>query len=38
MLSAMVEYDVAMIDLERAKGTLLPYNNVVIPRMDDRTP
>ena len=37
MLSAMVEYDVAMIDLERAKGTLLPYNNVVIPKMDDRT-
>lgn len=38
MLLAIIEYDVAMIDLERAKGTLLPYNNVVIPKMDDRTP
>lgn len=30
MLSAMVDYNIAVIDLERAKGTLLQYNNVVI--------
>ncbi len=29
MLNAMVEYNIAIIDLERAKGTLLPYNNVI---------
>jgi outer membrane protein TolC len=31
MLNAMVEYNIALVDLERAKGTLLQYNNVVIP-------
>jgi outer membrane protein TolC len=31
MLSALVDYNIALIDLERAKGTLLEYNNVVIP-------
>lgn len=31
MLNAMVEYNIAIVDLERAKGTLLQYNNVVIP-------
>ena len=31
MLDAMVRYNIAIIDLERAKGTLLRYNNVVIP-------
>ena len=31
MLGAMVEYNIAIIDLERAKGTLLQYHNVVIP-------
>lgn len=31
MLSALVDYNIALIDLERAKGTLLQYNNVVIP-------
>lgn len=30
MLNTMVEYNIAIIDLERAKGTLLPYYNVVI--------
>ena len=31
MLLAMVQYNIALIDLERAKGTLLEYRNVVIP-------
>jgi outer membrane protein TolC len=31
MLSVMVDYNIAIIDLERAKGTLLEYNNVMIP-------
>lgn len=35
MVSAMVEYNIAIIDLERAKGTLLTYNNVVIPQDGD---
>ncbi|MGD2108319.1 MAG: TolC family protein [Phycisphaerae bacterium] len=35
MLSAMVEYNIAIADLERAKGTLLNYNNVVIPDQTD---
>ena len=35
MLGAMVDYNIAIIDLERAKGTLLDYNNVVIPLGDD---
>lgn len=32
MLNAMVNYRLAIIDLERAKGTLLRYNNVIIPK------
>ena len=35
MLSAMVEYNIAIIQLEQAKGTLLRYNNVTIPDHDD---
>ncbi len=35
MILAMVEYNIAIIDLERAKGTLLTYNNVVIPQDDE---
>jgi hypothetical protein len=35
MLAAMVDYNVAIVDLERAKGTLLNYNNVVIPDSGD---
>jgi outer membrane protein TolC len=35
MIGAMVDYNIAVIDLERAKGTLLEYNNVVIPLGDD---
>lgn len=35
MVSAMVEYNIAIIDLERAKGTLLNYNNVVIPQDEE---
>jgi len=35
MLNAMVEYNIAITDLERAKGTLLNYNNVVIPTETD---
>jgi outer membrane protein TolC len=31
MILSMVEYNIAIIDLERAKGTLLTYNNVIIP-------
>jgi outer membrane protein TolC len=31
MLNAMINYNVAIIELERAKGTLLQYNNVVVP-------
>lgn len=31
MLNAMVEYNIAIVDLERAKGTLLEYNNVIVP-------
>ncbi len=31
MLAALVDYNIAIMDLERAKGTLLEYNNVVIP-------
>jgi outer membrane protein TolC len=34
MLSAMVEYNISIIDLERAKGTLLEYYNVVVPTDD----
>lgn len=34
LIASMVDYNIAIIDLERAKGTLLTYDNVVIP-MDD---
>ncbi|RJP40397.1 MAG: TolC family protein [Phycisphaerales bacterium] len=30
LMQAIVDYNMAIIDLERAKGTLLPYNSVVI--------
>ena len=32
LLSALVDYNIAIIDLERAKGTLLRHYSVVIPR------
>ena len=35
MLNAMVEYNIAIVDLERSKGTLLNYHNVVIPTETD---
>jgi len=35
MLRAMVEYNIATIDLQRARGTLLEYNNVIIPDAAD---
>jgi len=35
MANAVVEYNIAITDLERAKGTLLNYNNVVIPTETD---
>ena len=35
MLSAMVEYNIAIIDLERAKGTLLEHHNITIPKTGD---
>jgi|CXWL01.1.fsa_nt_gi outer membrane protein TolC len=31
MLGAMVNYNIAIADLERAKGTLLQFHNVIIP-------
>ena len=31
LIASMVDYNIAIIDLERAKGTLLMYDNVVIP-------
>lgn len=34
VLNAMVQYAIAIIDLERAKGTLLPYFGIVIPTED----
>lgn len=37
LLAAMVAYNIALIDLERAKGTLLDYHNVVIPAVDVET-
>ena len=30
MLQVLVDYNLAIVDLERSKGTLLRYNNVVI--------
>ena len=35
LLSAMVDYNIAGIDLERAKGTLLDYHNVLVPVDDE---
>ncbi len=35
MLKAMVDYNIATIDLQRARGTLLEYNNVIIPGASD---
>lgn len=35
MLDSMVNYNIAIADLERAKGTLLQFHNVIIP--DDKT-
>jgi len=34
LIRFMVDYNVAIIDLERAKGTLLRYNNVKLPSVD----
>lgn len=31
LMNDIVEYNIAIVELERAKGTLLDYNNVVIP-------
>jgi len=31
IVASLVEYNIAIIDLERSRGTLLRYNNVVIP-------
>jgi len=38
LVNAMVEYNIAITDLERAKGTLLPFYNVVIPTDFDAQP
>ncbi|MBN1510457.1 MAG: TolC family protein [Phycisphaerae bacterium] len=42
LLQSVVEYNIAMVELERSKGTLLDYYNVVIPvpeqHMADSTP
>ncbi len=35
MVRVMAAYNIAIIDLERAKGTLLRYNNVVLPFDED---
>ncbi len=35
LIASMVEYNIAIIDLERAKGTLLAHNNVMIPSDPD---
>jgi len=35
MLSAMVEYNIAIIDLQRAKGTLLVNHNITVPHLAD---
>jgi len=35
LIASMVDYNIAIIDLERAKGTLLTYDNVVIPLESD---
>ncbi len=35
MLAAIVDYNIATIDLQRARGTLLEYNHVVVPGTPD---
>ena len=35
ILAATVDYNIAIIDLERAKGTLLPYYNILISEAGD---
>jgi len=35
LIASMVDYNIAIIDLERAKGTLLTYDNVFIPLESD---
>ena len=35
LLAALVRYNIAIIDLERAKGTLLEYNNVTLVGEED---
>lgn len=35
LIASMVDYNIAIIDLERAKGTLLTYDNVVVPDNSD---
>jgi len=35
MLAAIVDYNIATIDLQRARGTLLEYNHVVVPGTSD---
>ena len=35
MVGAMVDYNIALVDLERAKGTLLRYYNVVVPESEE---
>ena len=35
MLGSMVNYNIAIADLERAKGTLLQFHNVIIPEMEE---
>ena len=34
LLATLVNYNIAIIELERAKGTLLDYYNVVIPEQE----
>ncbi|MEK6675175.1 MAG: TolC family protein [Planctomycetota bacterium] len=36
MLQSVIDYNIAIIDLERAKGTLLQYNNVMVPEDPDQ--
>ena len=37
LLSALVSYNIGLVDLERKKGTLLQYNNIVIQGADDES-
>jgi outer membrane protein TolC len=38
MLTALIDYNIAIIDLERAKGTLLDYNNIAVPEIGQSGP